>query len=732
MVHRVAYQLNGMSGEAHVPLYDAYLRVKDSMEDILSGGPGPFAGRPVVGFPDLGWEMEPLAGTACVCLAVFRHRLDLPAPDGFVLTPAAVHGLRAGGRQAQDVEDRVKTQARALFARLGRPCDLRVGFVPLPGAAPQADARVSQTGDLAAALRQALAGQSKDGALCVLQDIPARFQGSVDSLARAPGLPLMLRIRVRLPGEPQQEVYWLDRAAPHGLRRSELLPKPLEADLPGGRHPREVLRHGLRRGSAWLSAPKLAQLAEMAVAAERIVGGHLRLGWLIDPKGNPWVTAVEPLAPEDFEADLRENPEEAEGADAADVFQELQRATVLGSGGQTGHGGAAAGPVVRVNDATSPADVPLGAVLVAATSSPSLSRLVPRAAALLTAVGSAASHLATVAREHHVVSVFGLPGADKLEPGAMVTVDADERTVYAGVLQALSAQEAPGLPAGSQEPEFVILRRLLRVVRPLNLVDAQAADFTPEHCQSFHDIIHYAHEKSVETLLAIKPDQGAHSRLLRADAPFDIRVLDVDGGVDNPGGGELNLADIASVPFLAFLDGLLRPEVWRQTPAGLGLGEIFAGFQATAKAMREPPEFSGRNVAILGRDYMNLSLKLGYHFSVVDALVTGRPEHNLLYFRFAGGFAANDKRTLRAGFIRRVLAALGFTTDRQGDLVVGKLRGVELEQGRCVLRLLGELTAYTRQLDVELASEADVERFADDFARISAAEAWACVRREEP
>ncbi len=45
LTHQAAYHLNGMAAEGYVDLYDAYLSVKDALEDILSGGMGPLASR---------------------------------------------------------------------------------------------------------------------------------------------------------------------------------------------------------------------------------------------------------------------------------------------------------------------------------------------------------------------------------------------------------------------------------------------------------------------------------------------------------------------------------------------------------------------------------------------------------------------------------------------------------------------------------------------------------------
>ena len=267
-----------------------------------------------------------------------------------------------------------------------------------------------------------------------------------------------------------------------------------------------------------------------------------------------------------------------------------------------------------------------------------------------------------------------------------------------------------------------MLRRLLRHIRPLNLVDPAAENFRPENCRTCHDIIHFAHERAVELLVGMDPlargGLGAPRRL-REPSPFELRVVDVGGGLaERPGATQTDdvaVADILSLPLRAFLDGLLLPQAQRGGPARLGLTDILSGLGRSGQALSAPAAGAGLNLALAGRDYANVTLRLGYHFSVVDAVVSDAPEQNFVYFRFAGGFASDDRRARRAGLILRVLERLGFRASRKGDLVVGKRKMLESADALESLRLLGALSAYTRQLDVELADDADAERFARGF-----------------
>ncbi len=724
LTHLVAYHLNGMAGEGYVELYDAFLAVKDALEDILAGGMGPLAGRRVLPFKEIGWEMEPLAGLCSVGLAVLGRTLGLPAPDGLAVTVTGMRDL--AGPHREEAMQEVEEGATALFSRLGGERSLELtlvtagtegaGKVLATASADSAHEAAQAAADFAATHGQTRPEEAEAPethlAVCVRPRSAGDVHGTLQTLAHDPNLPPAMLAVAASPGhDGLADRSWLSRTAPHNPLRTRVAAKPLDTPLPGGT-PLSPSRGRALRGSAWLTPEKAAQLAEMGLAAERALGGPCLLSWTLGPGGFS-LTCLEPA-----DTAFPEWPEEGGGQGVED-FDGPGDDEVLLSGGQIACGGVGAGPVVLLDDSTPVDSVPLGSVGVAQAATPALSRIVPRLGALLAEVGTAASHLATVARENRVPAVFGLRGAAALAAGTMVTVDAEQTAVYRGVVEPLLRQAAmQGARVGS-EPEYLVLRRLLRHIRPLNLVDPQADTFQAARCRTCHDIIHFAHEKAVDLLLAIDASGrgtgglGAPRRL-REDSPFELGIVDVGGGLSGQG-REVGLDEVTSLPLRAFLEGLLLKEARRQGPARLSIGDIVAGMSRTSQAMSALPGSAGMNLALAARDWANITLRLGYHFSVVDAVVSDRPEHTFVYFRFAGGFADGDRRARRAGLILSVLERLGFRASRKGDLVVGKRKLMEAGEALDVLRFLGALSAFTRQLDVELASESDVERFAGEF-----------------
>jgi pyruvate,water dikinase len=708
LTHQVAYHLNGMTDEGEVALYDAYQAVRDVLDDVLAGGLGPQAARLFLPLGETGWELEPLAGLCAAGLSEIGSRFGFARLEGGAVTATGMAALRDPERRRE-----VAQALLPLLASLPAGAPL---WVTLSGAGERghgrilAETMVPPGADPVSALA-ALADAQEPGmalAACLRPRWPGQLRGTIQTLALDRGLPPAMLLTVHAPERPEcSDRLWVNRAAPHVPLRSRLSPKPLDQPLPGT-SPLDLGPGGLMRGSAWLDPDQAALLAEMGLACERALGGPFLLSWSMDSRKRMWIDGIGTLdrtwpGPEDGDAPALEDFE------------------ILLCGGQIARGGVAIGPVHPVSEEDRPEDIPLGAVGTARTAAPGLSRLLPRLGALLTEVGSPASHLATVAREHGIPALFGLAGATGLAPDELVTVDADQGQVLRGAAESLLSLASASGTALSTEPEYLLLRRLLRHIRPLNLSDPRTAEFAPARCRTFHDIIHYAHEKAVEALLRL--GAGDHSGLgapvrLEEPSPFPLGILDLGGGLAGQG-ASVGLEGVLSQPLKAFLGGLLLREAQARAPGRLGLRDIMAGLARSGGALRGPAAQAGLNLAIVSRDYANITLRLGYHFSVVDAVVSDRPEHTFLYFRFAGGFADPDRRARRAELIRRVLDRLGFTATRAADLVVARRKLLLPSEALAGLRHLGALSAFTRQLDLALVSDQEADRLAREFLAVA-------------
>ena len=77
--------------------------------------------------------------------------------------------------------------------------------------------------------------------------------------------------------------------------------------------------------------------------------------------------------------------------------------------------------------------------------------------------------------------------------------------------------------------------------------------------------------------------------------------------------------------------------------------------------------------AVVARDYLNLNMRFGYHFVILDALCRAKAEENHIKLRFAGGGGEATGITLRLAFIAEILRHIGFSVQTKGDLLDAQL-----------------------------------------------------------
>jgi len=276
------------------------------------------------------------------------------------------------------------------------------------------------------------------------------------------------------------------------------------------------------------------------------------------------------------------------------------------------------------------------------------------------------------------------------------------------------------------EPEEIRRRErgdpIGRRVLALNLVDPAASNFRPSGCRSAHDILRFAHEKSIEVMFTVSDvviEQSPHrARALVTPVPVNISVVDLGGGLalENPDSREVRPEHIVSRPWRALWRGISHPGVsWtREMPASLSdLASVMVrSFTPEGGGMRGLGE---RSYLLVAAEYMNLNSRLAYHFSLVDACVSDNPAHNYISFRFAGGGATRYRRNLRACFIEACLAHYGFVVDRRGDLVNAWFKKAPAEETEAKLDILGRLMACSGQLDMYMTSQETMRWYVRQF-----------------
>lgn len=452
------------------------------------------------------------------------------------------------------------------------------------------------------------------------------------------------------------------------------------------------------------------RLGELGVALEAHGGGPQDVEWVEREDGGIAIVQSRPLA-----------CGTARGPEAVAVD-----APLLAEGGEAAYPGVGAGPVYRVQEPGDLAGFPQGAVLVASHSSPEYLVALPKAAAVVTEFGSVTGHMASLCRELHVPSLLGVPQAlERLEAGALVTVDARGCRIYAGQVAALLEAHAPRRPPVRRSgPVDRAARALYDLVVPLRLVDPKAPEFSPAGCRTIHDIMRYLHERSYAEMFRFS-DMVAdhHGATLRLDAPtgLDLHIIDLGGAIAPGAGGTgwVRPDDVISRPFAALLQGLVLGEEALRQPRPVHLGGLLSVLREQAVSGIQPrtERFGDKSYAIVSDKYLNFSSRVGYHYGVLDCYCGTTVSKNYISFVFKGGAADDTKRSRRARAIAAILARLHFRVETIADQSFARFHKAGADAIAERLVHLGRLLQYTRQADMLMVSESCVDAMVESFFR---------------
>ncbi len=380
--------------------------------------------------------------------------------------------------------------------------------------------------------------------------------------------------------------------------------------------------------------------------------------------------------------------------------------------------GAAAGPAHLLKRDADVLGFPQGAVMVVTHPLPKWAVLMGRFSAVVAEYGSVTSHLANVAREFKIPAVFGLRGAtEKLADGRLVTVDGDSGCVYDGKIDELLETSPPPGTAMSTTPVYQTLERISKHILPLTLKDPDSADFRPENCKTFHDLIRYCHENSVKEMFrfsSMYPFPRHAAKQLMCEIPMQWWVLNLDDGfvreIDTLG---VYFDDIASIPMRALWEGITKIP-WEGPPPIDGKGLMSVMFEATKNTSLltgVPSRYAERNYFMIAKNYCSLNSRFGFHFAGVESYVGERIPENYIHFRFKGGAADNFRKKRRVHLIEEILTDWGFIIDVTEDVLWARFEDQPKEIMQHRLRILGFLIMHTRQLDMVMSNEKMVSHY---------------------
>lgn len=758
----------------YLKLHDVFSRV-DSQIKRLIFEVTPMPGVMVLSFKDITWNMFRDVGGKNAALAEMTNYLKLNVPEGFAITTSAFDEfVRHNGleekirslRGSSPIEDRLLEEMRDLITNGAIPADLdtaidsaveriretfgRDCFLAVRSSAEEEDGEHSFAGQFETVLNVPLDEKAlKDAYKKVLASLflpgSVSYQTAlgyrIGDIKMAVGFLLMVDavksgVIYTIAPNGDRDIMVINSTWGLGLLVVEgqsdtdmyMVKKDIEPEVvgrkSGGKEYMIVGRKGggiekiktldeMQSGSS-LTDLEIGELARQAVSIEKHFRKPQDIEWAIDKAGRLFILQARPL--HGIEAEAGDTVRNEKTAETGEVLMKDKGVVV-----QKGAGGG------RVFILRHPGEIdgfPKGSVLVSKYDSSNFVRIMPYVSAIITEIGAPTSHMASLCREFRVPTVVNAGDATRVfEHGQEVTVAVDDNgaTVYEGVRKDLLRDDGRNSLKMDELYEYRKRRYVLRHISMLNLVDPTQDNFSPEGCRTLHDIIRFMHEKAV-TELVVNAGRGNEIAKKHATVKLDLPVpagivaIDIGGGLDvGQDAGKASFEQILSVPLRAVARGMMHPGVWHAEAVSLKMGDFFSSMMRMPDLTADRSEYIGYNVAVVSGEYLNLSIRFGYHFTVLDCYCSENARNNHVYFRFIGGATDMIKRSRRVEVISFVLKEFGFTVTTKGDLLIGRLANINRDEMEGVLDQLGRLMAFTRQLDAVLNDEASVERFSRNF-----------------
>ncbi len=506
-------------------------------------------------------------------------------------------------------------------------------------------------------------------------------------------------------GTTVTDLYLVGRTKPYAVVYSEI-----RQDRDGGKEEGKVVQS--------LTYNQISRLAGVAMQLENHFGQPQDIEWSYDHQGDLYILQTRPLPPTPVS-----KKESSQSRQIITTQNESSEPPLL-FGGICVSGGIASGEVFPVDSDEEMRCFPKGAVLVLRHPLPEWAPILGRASAVIAEHGTEAGHLATVAREFGIPALFSLPEAmSVLTCGQTITVNSQGRAVYQGRREDLLRQNVAKRDIMAGSPVQRIVTEALQHITPLNLNDPTSSHFRSNWCETLHDITRFCHEKSVSEMFNYgkehRFDKGTAKRLV-GDVPLEWWVIDLADGF-RPGvessSKAVHVEDIVSLPMQAIWRGI-SAFPWEGPPpiSARGFGEII--FQSTMRPDLDPSVASNlttKNYFLVSKNFCNLSVRLGYHYAMIEAYLSDLLTESYVTFRFKGGAADMRRKAVRARLLADILLRYDFRVELRSDSLLARVKKQPIEYLEKRLQILGYLITHARQLDMVMNQPQAVEQYRDKF-----------------
>lgn len=448
-------------------------------------------------------------------------------------------------------------------------------------------------------------------------------------------------------------------------------------------------------------------LSKIAIQIENYYESPQDIEWVIDEDGSIFILQARPLR-------ILEKKTESK----VYLPTRIKDYNILLDRGITACKGVGYGKAFVLKTEDDLQNFPEGAVLVAKHTNPRYVIIMNKASAIVTDIGSPTGHMASLSREYNVPTLINTEIATKtIKDGQEITVDATNCIIYEGKVEELIEAYKKTKEPFKETLLFKTLERVLKLIVPLNLVDPTSEDFKPEKCKTYHDITRFCHEMVMYEMFTMwdRYDSEHHAVPLIAGIPIGILVLDIEGGLKE-GIKKATPEDVYSIPLQAILRGMQSMQ-WPGPPPVDAKGFFEMVAHTVSIPEEQLMETAKKSFCIVTKNYVNFSIRLGYHFSMIEAYTGENINDNYIKFFFKGGGAALDRRLRRVNLITTILKKMAFRVMVKEDVIDALLTKYSIPEIEKRLEVLGKLTAYTKQLDMVLFNDAIAQMYTEDFIK---------------